>query len=93
MYNMTLLFESEVFIIPDTSYNELAEFCPGLSKIGINKTVEHTMTLTDVDKIPTKDWIQNACNVIEDELSQSLKKINGKVIKTEFKGYKEIEEI
>ena len=93
MYNMKLKFESEVRLIPDDAINDILGSCPGAPQIGVNKTFIHTMTITNAEKIPDKKWIENSCQIIKDELSNSLKKYKGKVFSTEFKGYEEIEEI
>ena len=95
MYDLELKFETKIFVnalskASADMFKSLGDVC---LKIGSECSMEHKMTITDVDKIPSADAIDKMREILHSQYKQSLEssdKFNIDVIDTSFVGFTKI---
>ena len=96
MFDLKLKFETKIRVkLFSKDFEDVLKSCSAEDVVSPSsvQTVEHTMTITDSEIIPDKEWIANAEKVIFKEFVESFKnnkKLNVDVIETKFVGFTEI---
>ena len=96
MFDLKLKFETKIRVkLFSKDFEDVLKSCGSgeVSSPSSTQTVEHTMTITDSEIIPNKEWIANAEKIIFNEFSESFRKnekLNIEVVETKFVGFTEI---
>ena len=96
MFDLKLKFETKIRVkLFSKDFEYVLKSCSAGDVVSPSsvQTVEHTMTITDSEIIPDKDWLANAEKIIFNEFSESFKKnekLNVEVVETKFVGFTEI---
>lgn len=96
MFDLKLKFETKICVkLFSKDFEDVLKSCSS-GEVGFPssiQTVEHTMTITDSEIIPDKEWLANAEKIIFNEFYESFKKnekLNVDVIETKFVGFTEV---
>lgn len=97
MYDLELKFETTLFVNVlskeiQSMFKNTMNSCP---EVGTKQTVVHTMTITNVEKIPNSNDIERMREVLHKEYSEhfeSRRDINVRVTETKFIGITKITE-
>lgn len=95
MFDMKLKFETQIRVkLLSREFEEMMHFCCNHNQLPYSETtVEHTMTITDAEAIPDKEWIDKSAQIIFETMKESLQKsknVNATAISTKFVGFTEI---
>lgn len=97
MFDMKIKFETVIRVkVFDKDFEDILNLCGGRTESPYTEhTVEHTMTLTNAEVIPDKNWLENAEKIIFETMKDNFQKdtkINATVISTKFVGFTDIEQ-